>query len=300
MNNIKSYLKRYKILVAINQALYSVINYILISKSNLLYRNEIKLIQRLNLFAPNTSGTYRGLEKDIAKLTLLSANQIFPFLVHMGTQLDKEEKELVTAEMFCSNLHGEDFAAAIKNHFDNNGCDKAHNHNYHYIYGTIIKKIGKVNSILEIGLGTTNTDVVSNMGKKWVPGASLRAFRDFLPNAQIYGADIDKRVLFEDTRIKTFFVDQTDLSSFTTLGNKISTQLDLIIDDGLHSPNANIAVLSFSFKKLNVGGWTVIEDIVEEAAPFWKVVSELLPAKYKSYLIRAEGGLVFAVEKLSE
>jgi len=300
MNSIKKYLKKFKFLVAINQFTYVLINYILILKSNLLYRNEIKLIQGLSLFAPYTGGTYKGLEKNIAKLTLLSANQIFPFLVHMGNQLDKEEKELVTAGIFCSNFHGEDFAGTIKKHFDNYGCDKSLNHNYHYIYGAVIKKLGKVDSILEIGLGTTNTDVVSNMGKKWLTGASLRAFRDFLPNAQIYGADIDKRVLFEDTHIKTFFVDQTDLSSLSTLGNNISTQLDLIIDDGLHSPNANIAVLSFSFKKLNVGGWVVIEDIVEEAAPFWKVVSALLPAKYKSYLIKAEGGLVFTVEKLSE
>ena len=30
------------------------------------------------------------------------------------------------------------------------------------------------------------------------------------PNAQIYGADIDKNILKDEERIKTFYVDQTD------------------------------------------------------------------------------------------
>lgn len=68
----------------------------------------------------------------------------------------------------------------------------------------------------------------------------------------------------------------------------------------MHSPNANIAVLSFSFEKVNLGGWIVIEDIAEKAYPFWQVVSELLPPQFKSYLVRAKGGLVFAVEKISK
>ena len=260
----------------------------------------MKIIRGLTLFAPNTADTFKGLEKDIAKLTLLSANQIFPFLIHMHNQIENDEKKIILAEAFCSELNGLDYAISIKKYFDKYDCDKALNHNYHFIYGAIIKKIGKVNSLLEIGLGTTNTNIVSHMPNTCMPGASLRAFRDFLPEAQIYGADIDRRILFEETRIKTFFVDQTDLTSFSSLENNITSNLDIIIDDGLHSPNANIAVLSFSFKKLNPGGWVVIEDIAEEAIPIWKVVSKLLPLKYKSYLIRADNGLIFAVEKISE
>jgi hypothetical protein len=71
--------------------------------------------------------------------------------------------------------------------------------------------------LLEIGLGTNNTDVVSNMGSEGVPDASLRAFRDYLPNARIYGAGIDKRILFEESRIKTYFADQTDLAAAARL-----------------------------------------------------------------------------------
>ena len=37
------------------------------------------------------------------------------------------------------------------------------------------------------------------------PGASLRAWRDYFENALIYGADIDKNILFKENRINTFF-----------------------------------------------------------------------------------------------
>ena len=77
-------------------------------------------------------------------------------------------------------------------HFDRYGCDKSLNHSYHFIYGTIMYLIGNVSSMLEIGLGTTNRDVVSHIGKNLVAGASLWASRDFLPNAIIYGSDVDK------------------------------------------------------------------------------------------------------------
>ena len=61
-----------------------------------------------------------------------------------------------------------------------------------------MKSQKSVNKIFEIGLGTNNIDIVSTMGKKGHPGASLRAFRDFCPNAEIYGADFDSRILFQE------------------------------------------------------------------------------------------------------
>jgi hypothetical protein len=118
-----------------------------------------------------------------------------------------------------------------------------------------------------------------------------------LPNATIFGADIDKRILFQDDRIQTYFVDQTDLASLESLDKNIPYFMDLIIDDGLHSPNANLAVLSFGLKKLKNYGWLVIEDVPERAVPLWEVVAALLPDTFVSKLLRADGGLIFAVQK---
>ena len=53
-------------------------------------------------------------------------------------------------------------------------------HNYHLIYGSLFKKNNKVKKILEIGLGTDDEKIISNMGRYGKPGASVRAFRDFL------------------------------------------------------------------------------------------------------------------------
>ena len=67
--------------------------------------------------------------------------------------------------------------------------------------------------VFECGIGSNNLDVPSNMGSRGVPGASLRVWRDFFPNAQIVGADVDQRILFQEERILTYKVDQTDAKS---------------------------------------------------------------------------------------
>jgi SAM-dependent methyltransferase len=236
------------------------------------------------------------LEKTIHDLTLLSAAQVFPALSMICNRTRGRALTPITAEQFCKELGAEAEAAELKEIFDSYGCDKSRNHDYHYVYGAVLKSLGPISSMLEIGLGTTNTDVVSNMGKIWVPGNSLRAFREYLPETTIYGADVDNRILFEEERIKTYFVDQTDMSTITALSEKLPGKLDLIIDDGLHAPNANLAILIFALDKLKPGGWLVIEDISEEATPIWKVVSSLLPTQYASHLIEAKGGMVFAVQ----
>ena len=296
MEKLIELLRKVPFLVRINHAFYSLKGRLELALSNSLYRREIADIKRLGQFAPNTSGYYQGLEKTIHDLTLLSAAQVFPSLSLICDRFRGRALTPIAAEQFCKDLGAEAEASELKEIFDSYGCDKSQNHDYHLVYGAVLKRLGPIGSMLEIGLGTTNTDVVSNMGKIWVPGNSLRAFRKYLPRTSVFGADVDKRILFEEERIKTYFVDQTDAATIAALGVKIPGQLDLIIDDGLHAPNANLAILIFALDKLKPGGWVVIEDISEEAAPIWKVVSSLLPIQYASYLIEAKGGMVFAVQ----
>jgi hypothetical protein len=116
-------------------------------------------------------------------------------------------------------------------YFNKYGSNKASDHDYHRVYGPLMAS-SRNNQVrlLEVGLGTNNTDVTSNMGTRGRPGASLRAFRDYFPNASIFGADIDRRVLFQDERIKTVFVDQTDPEQFVEL-KRLGNDFDFIIDD---------------------------------------------------------------------
>ena len=66
-------------------------------------------------------------------------------------------------------------------------------------------------------MGTNVSSAVSSMsfyGTGYRPGASLRAWRDALPNSQIFGADIDGSILFNnEERIRTARADQLDPGS---------------------------------------------------------------------------------------
>ena len=113
----------------------------------------------------------------------------------------------------------------MKKYFNKYGSDKSSTHNYHLIYGSLFKKNNKVKKILEIGLGTDDEKIISNMGRYGKPGASVRAFRDFFKSAQIYGADIDKKILFKEDRINTFYVDQSNIKSLETLFKRLKKTL---------------------------------------------------------------------------
>ena len=111
-------------------------------------------------------------------------------------------------------------------------------------------------------------------------------------------ADIDRRVLFEEDRINTYYVDQTRLSSFHELSANLPNGLfDLVIDDGLHSPNANIATMLFALTILKPSGFFVVEDISLSSIPVWQVIAALLPEGYRPKIIQAKAALLFMVQK---
>lgn len=255
--------------------------------------DELNLYQPLALFVPNSAGD----SNTLFNLTLQSVSQTFPLLSRLLEVVGRTRLSPVAIEHFVGDAEGNSAAEELKSLFTKFGSDKSTGRNYHHLYGEILKRRHDISYVLEIGLGTNNLDVASNMGAAGMPGASLRAFREYLPNATIFGADIDRRILFQEPRIQTYFVDQTDSASLDALGRKIPDDLDLIVDDGLHSPNANLAVLAFGLQKMKNQGWLVIEDIAERAIPFWEVVAALLPDRFPCKLVRAEGALAFAVQR---
>jgi hypothetical protein len=167
------------------------------------------------------------------------------------------------------------------------GSDKSDilhkHHNYTTEYWSLLNsKKDDIKNVFELGLGTNYTDVASSMGTNGIPGASLRGWRRFFKNATIYGADIDKRILFNEDRIKTFFVDQTNKNSIIELweNEDLQHQFDIIIDDGLHEINANLIFLENSFHKLNNNSIYIIEDINIHHIPEYKNKLTALQKKY--------------------
>jgi SAM-dependent methyltransferase len=239
------------------------------------------------MFVPNSEGQ----ASDIAQLTVQAVNQTLPFLAQLAEQFHAPVMARATSVEFGKGTD----STALAMLFNRYGSDKATLHAYHHVYAKLLNPT-TATAVLEIGLGTNYTDVVSTMGVAGKPGASLRAFRDYLPLASIYGADIDRRVLFAEDRINTFFVDQTAPATLGELDAHIGEDFDLIVDDGLHSPNANIATLNFALSRLKPGGWFVVEDARPSTACVWQVVTALLPSVYSAYLIDDGHTVLYAVQ----
>ena len=133
------------------------------------------------------------------------------------------------------------------------GSDKGGGwHNYTLVYNELLKGIkSKSQNVFELGIGTINS------------GASLKGWKEYFTKANIFGADIDKDILFEEERIKTFYCDQTSPESILALwSNFESIEFDFLLEDGLHTYDANICFLENSLHKVKKGGFYVIEDIV--------------------------------------
>jgi hypothetical protein len=145
------------------------------------------------------------------------------------------------------------------------GSDKVGWHNYtpmyHHLFGPMRDRVF---DLFEVGIGTNFQDVQSHMPANYRPGASLRGWREYFPKAQIVAADVDRRILFNDERISTYYVDQMSRDTIDNLWRKLpDRQFDIIIDDGLHSYESNINFLEASFHKLRRNGYYVIEDILQ-------------------------------------
>ena len=136
-------------------------------------------------------------------------------------------------------------------------------HTYTDYYSTLFDHCREhVLNVFECGLGTNNPEFRSNMGIHGRPGASLRMWRDYFPQAEIVGADIDAGVLFTESRIQTFQVDQTDPQSIADLWHQVNVELfDLMIDDGLHEFDAGSCLFTHSIHKLAANGIYIIEDV---------------------------------------
>ena len=137
-------------------------------------------------------------------------------------------------------------------------------HNYTTFYYSIFKDIcDKQLRVFELGLGTNNINIPSNMGVNGRPGASLYGWSEFFPNSQIFGADIDNDILFNNEKIKTFYCDQTNPESIKNLWNVSDLQdnFDIIVEDGLHAFDANVCFFENSIHKLKPNGFFIIEDI---------------------------------------
>ncbi len=167
------------------------------------------------------------------------------------------------------------------------GSDKGCWHNYTTLYSALFDgRRDQPLRFFELGLGTKNPRLASSMGVNGKPGASLRGWRELFPQALVYGADIDRSTLFEEERIKSFYCDQLDPAVIRELWSHPDLQggVDVVIEDGLHTLEANVSFLEGSLEHLRPGGIYVIEDIDRGKLNEWFDLLEMIYSKrYPSY-----------------
>jgi hypothetical protein len=156
-------------------------------------------------------------------------------------------------------------------------------HNYTTLYYKLFNDIRYKNlRIFELGLGTNNVNLPSNMGPDGKPGASLKGWADFFPNSSIFGADIDRDILFNTERIKTYYCNQLNPIDIKKLWNnpELEENFDIIIEDGLHTPEANICFFENSIHKLKKNGYYIIEDIYIDTSIFEHIIENNWSEQY--------------------
>ena len=181
--------------------------------------------------------------------------------------------------------------------FNSYGSDKSTHHDYDKIYEELLgHRRLKLRNIVEIGIGSNDLSTPQNMGLSGRPGGSLRAFRDWAPNAIVIGADLDGKTMFSERNIATCVVNQLHRKSFSQLKELLPSGADLIVIDGLHTPRAEMNSLLELLPKLSPGGCFVIEDITSRAALLlWPFARLILKKTYFVELLEMKNGFIFVI-----
>lgn len=135
-------------------------------------------------------------------------------------------------------------------------------HNYTPYYHQLFNdRKNEIRKVFEIGVG-------------WNDAGCLRMWREYFPNAEIYGMDSDPTLLVQVHRIKTFLCNQKDEAGQRELAGILGGNFDLIIDDGCHIPELQILSAKIFVPSLGPNGIYVIEDVQHP-----EIVVPALPCK---------------------
>jgi len=177
------------------------------------------------------------------------------------------------------------------------GSDKGSgHHNYTKLYHQLFhnKRDLPIN-ILEIGIGSINPYVPSNMecGRNYIPGSSIRGWREYFPHAQIYCCDVDTdtfQYLKDTPGVHPFYFDMTNQTCIDNLLTGEDSpirdvQFDIIIDDGLHYFPVNANVMKSLVGKLKPqNSFYIIEDIIKTQYNYIHIDFKSLVGKSYQYV----------------
>lgn len=138
-------------------------------------------------------------------------------------------------------------------------------HSYTPFYHELLKdRREEVKKVFEMGTGfpETMTHVEREAGKPHIPGASLFMWRDYFPNAQVYGADWDERGMVKgEDRIKTFVCDEKYPQEVKAMMREVGKDVDLFVDDGAHEHDVQVLLAKTVLPLLKKDVIYIIEDV---------------------------------------
>ena len=150
-----------------------------------------------------------------------------------------------------------------------------------------------VKKVLELGIGHyRGIQKIKKMydhglNRQYHRGASLYMWRDFFPNAQIYGADYQADSLFRDDRIETFFCDERKKQDLVKLIENTGSDIDIFIDDASHHWGEQLFTCQTLMPLLSKDVVYIIEDVVFSK----KLMSGLLEYECITPPILNQGGI---------
>jgi len=129
-------------------------------------------------------------------------------------------------------------------------------------------------------------------GRNYVPGSSIRGWREYFPHATIYCCDIDTATfhyLYGIPKVHPFYLDMTNQESIDDLNHNSSIinniQFDIIIDDGLHYFPVNANLMKSLVHKLKPrDSFYIIEDIIHRQYHYSLVDFQSLRDKAYQYI----------------
>ena len=93
-------------------------------------------------------------------------------------------------------------------------------------------------------------------------GVSHLMWREYFPNAEIFGIDIkDYSAQSEGSGIETFVADQANRNDLKAFIDKYGGNFDVILDDGGHAMDHQQVSLGYLFPYVKSGGIFIIEDV---------------------------------------
>lgn len=128
-------------------------------------------------------------------------------------------------------------------------------HNYLVEYEKEFPDTEKVERILEIGLQRGSKEWRTNE-----VSPSIAMWKEFFPEARIFGADI-KKLKFDDDRVEFFRMDQNNPDDLIRLFNFVPEGMDMILDDGSHVSSHQLITFLTLWPKVKKGGIYIVEDL---------------------------------------